>query len=36
MVPGTTVRLISWYEDERGYSCAVAEPGGRLSPPVRA
>ena len=30
MVRGTTVKLISWYDNEWGYSCRVAELAGRL------
>jgi glyceraldehyde 3-phosphate dehydrogenase len=32
MVNGTTVKLISWYDNEWGYSCRVAELAGRLLP----
>jgi glyceraldehyde 3-phosphate dehydrogenase len=30
MVRGTTVKLISWYDNEWGYSCRLAELAGRL------
>ena len=42
MVNGTTVKLISWYDNEWGYSCRVAELAERVlpnswgSPPSRA
>ena len=30
MVRGTTVKLVSWYDNEWGYSCRLAELAGRL------
>jgi len=30
MVSGTTVKLVSWYDNEWGYSCRCAELAGRL------
>jgi len=33
MVGGTTVKLISWYDNEWGYSCRLAELAGRLLSP---
>jgi glyceraldehyde 3-phosphate dehydrogenase len=32
MVRGTTVKLVSWYDNEWGYSCRLAELAGRLLP----
>jgi glyceraldehyde 3-phosphate dehydrogenase len=32
MVSGTTVKLISWYDNEWGYSCRVAELAERVLP----
>jgi glyceraldehyde 3-phosphate dehydrogenase len=32
MVNGTTVKLISWYDNEWGYSCRVAELAERVLP----
>ncbi|HWH13682.1 MAG TPA: type I glyceraldehyde-3-phosphate dehydrogenase [Miltoncostaeaceae bacterium] len=32
MVRGTTVKVISWYDNEWGYSCRVAELAARLLP----
>ncbi len=35
MVNGTTVKLISWYDNEWGYSCRVAELAERVLPVLR-
>jgi glyceraldehyde 3-phosphate dehydrogenase len=32
MVNGTTVKVISWYDNEWGYSCRVAELAERVLP----
>jgi glyceraldehyde 3-phosphate dehydrogenase len=30
MVSGTTVKVVSWYDNEWGYSCRLAELAGRV------